>query len=80
MSELNKLENWKRLAYDGTSGDMVWSILRDWEADVTDLKQALQPLGHQDCESWGCNADSHKNLGCPPEKARQALSPKRKQS
>ena len=30
---MRTLEEWQRKAAQGTSGDMVWDILNDWEED-----------------------------------------------
>ena len=32
------LKEWMILASKGTSGDMVWDILADWEKDLRDVK------------------------------------------
>lgn len=39
-----KLEEWYKQATRGTSGDMVFSILADWKADVATLTLQIKEL------------------------------------
>jgi len=39
-----KIEEWRERAQRGTSGDMVWDILRDWSSDLCRLEIAIDRL------------------------------------
>ena len=38
------IEEWKAIAERGTSGDMVFDILRDWQEDIEQLQQWIDDL------------------------------------
>jgi len=46
MAENKLLTKWIKLAERGTSGDMVWDILRDWEADVDRIREVVKGISN----------------------------------
>ena len=51
MTDKPTLRKWKERASRGTSGDMVWGILQDWETEQNTFLQAIEqvkPLGKKE--------------------------------